>query len=236
MKTTLLKMASGLIACLALVGIPPTASADTIFNKEPNDTFATAQVIPPPAFTLDFSPYIGTGGGGAFKNTSETVPHVTILRPGTDETTANFDYFRFHTSIPGTIVADIVSRPLLTDFDTVLHLFTGSGLWLASNDNKAAVGPGDLPFPAEIGGRLNSKIETGILMPGDYVVAVANAPSFGANGGVITGPNPMIPAHHSYTLNISAQGAIPAPSSLTLLVVGMASLMGYAAWRKRKTA
>jgi hypothetical protein len=232
MKTTLLQMASSLIAGLALVAIPPAALADTIMNVEPNDTFATAQVIPSPAFTQEFNPYIGTGGGDGFRNTSTTLPHVTILRPGAGQTTANLDYFRFHTFVPGVIVADIDNTPQATNFDTVLHLFTGSGILLATNDDEGKGGPGDLPPPALIGGMLDSRIETGILPPGDYVVAVANSPSFGSAGGGVTDP---IPAFGSYTLNISAQG-IAEPGALVLMSVGVAALIGYAAWRKRKTA
>jgi hypothetical protein len=155
---------------------------------------------------------------------------VTVLRPQAGQTRANLDYFRFTTFTSAIIVADIVSKPLETNFDTVLHLFTGSGFHLATNDNKAAVGPGD--GPGLIGGILNSKIEMGILPPGDYVVAVANAPSIGSNGGDVTDP---IPAGGSYTLNISAQG-IPEPSTLMLLGAGVAGLIGYATWHRRKTA
>jgi hypothetical protein len=230
MNTTLVKMASGLIACLALAGIPSTAQADTILNVEPNDTFATAQVIPTPAFTQEFNPYIGTGGGGGFKNTSMTLPHVTILRPGAGQTTANLDYFRFHTFVPGIIVADIDNTPMATNFDTEIHLFTGSGLPLATNDNEVGTGPGD--GTGLIGDSLDSRIETGMMAPGDYVVAVARSPSVASNGGGVTDP---IPAGGSYTLNISAQ-AIAEPGALTLLGVGVAALMGYLTWCRRKMA
>jgi hypothetical protein len=67
-------MAAGWSACLALVAIPPAALADTIMNVEPNDTFETAQVIPPDAFTLDFNPYIGTGGGAASRTHPQPSP------------------------------------------------------------------------------------------------------------------------------------------------------------------
>jgi hypothetical protein len=190
MKTTLVKMACGLIACLALAAVPSTAQADTILNMEPNDTFATAQVIPTLAFTMDFNPYIGTGGGGGFVNTSTTIPHVTILRPGDNQGTANFDFFRFTTFQWGIIVADIDSKPLATNLDTVLHLFDSRGTPLATNDNEVGTGPGD--GDGLMGGSLNSRIETGMLPPGDYVVAVAYSPSFAMPGGVVTGPSPMV--------------------------------------------
>jgi hypothetical protein len=129
-------MTSGLIAYLAVVGIQPTAQADLILNLEPNDTFATAQVIPTAAFTLEFNPHIGTGGDSGFQNTSMTLPHVTILRPGDNQVTANFDFFRFTTFERGIIVADIDSKPLATNFDTVLLLFNGQGVLLATNDDE----------------------------------------------------------------------------------------------------
>jgi hypothetical protein len=44
-----------------------------------------------------------------------------------------------------------------------------------------------------------------------------------------------IPVGGSYTLNISAQ-AIAEPDPLTLLGVGVAALMGYLTWCRRKMA
>jgi hypothetical protein len=224
-------MASGLMACrLALLAVHSTAQAGVILNAEPNDTFSTAQVIPSTAFTQEFNPFIGTGGGGGFMNTSTTIPHVTILRPGAGQTTANFDFFRFTTFQSGIIVADIDNTPTPTNFDMVLHLFDSKGKLLATNDNEVATGPGN--GPGLIGGLLDSRIETGILPPGDYVVAVAKSPSFGSEGGGVTDP---IPAGGSYTLNISAQ-AVPEPSTLALLGVGVGGLLGCCAWRRRKRA
>jgi hypothetical protein len=218
-----------LVACLALAAFNPSARAGFITNAEPNNTFATAQFIPFSAFTLDFDKNIGTGGGGGFVNTSTTIPHVTILRPGAGETTANFDFFRFTTFTQGIIVADIVDTPTPTNFDTVLHLFSSSGVLLATNDDKVSLGPGD--GPGLIGGLLDSRIQTGILPAGDYIVAVAKSPSFGSMGGVVTDP---IPAFGSYTLNISAQAIpVPEPSSLAMLSVTLPGVIAFATWRKR---
>jgi hypothetical protein len=224
-------LAAGLTACLALAAIGPPARAGIILNAEPNNTFGTAQVIPSADFTLDFVSTIGSGAGGGFVNTSTTMPHVTIERPGTGETTANLDYFRFTTTVSGRLILDIDSTPVPTNFDTVLHLFTGSGILLATNDDNGG-DPGD--GPGLIGGLLNSRIETGVLPAGTYVAAVAQSPSVGSNGGGVTDP---IPAGGSYTLNISIPAApllpIPEPTSLSLLSVGVVSLTGFALWRRR---
>ena len=235
MRTVLTRSASSLMAWLALMALHSTAQAGTISNVEPNNTFGTAQVIPSSAFTQEFNPFIGTGGGGSFMNTSTTMPHVTILRPGAGETTANFDFFRITTFQSGIIVADIDNTPTPTNFNTVLHLFNSAGVLLATNDNEVGVGPGDLQPPNLIGGLEDSRIETGILPPGDYVLAVAKSPSKGLDGGDVTDP---IPEFGSYTLNISAEG-IPAttePSALALMGVGAGGLVGFCAWRRRKRA
>jgi hypothetical protein len=232
MRRAVTRTVPGLLACLTLAAFSIGARGDMIFNQEPNNTFSTAQVIPRSDFTLDFNANIGTGGGGGFVNTSTVLPHVTVLRPGTAESSANLDFFRFTLPQQGVIVLDIDDTPVPTTFDTVLHLFNGSGVLLATNDNAVATGPGD--GSGLIGGLLNSRIETGILPAGDYIVAVAQSPSFGSDGGGVTDP---IPAFSSYTLNISVSPiAVPEPSTMALLGIGTAGLIGYRNRRGRKRA
>ena len=213
MRKTLATATPGMLACLVLAAAGATARGGIIYNTEPNNTSATAQYIPISDFTKEFNSNIGTGGGGGFVNTSTTIPHVTVLRPGAEQPTANFD--------------------------TVLHLFNSAGVLLATNDDEVGTGPGD--GSGLLGGLLDSRIETGLLPAGDYIVAVAQSPSFGSFGANVTDP---IPAFGSYTLNISAVGAVPAavpvavpePGTMALLGVGVASLMAYAAVRRRKKA
>jgi hypothetical protein len=233
---TLTRSAVGVLVGLALAAALPAARADIVLNQEPNNTFATAQVIPASAFTQEFNPYIVVSGpSGGYVNSSLITPHATILRPGTDEFTSNLDYFRFHTA-GGPIVADIDSTPVATNFDTKIYLFNADGLLLATNDNVGLpTDPGD--GPGLIGGLLNSRIETGMLPAGDYLLAVSQAPSFGFNGGDVVG-SPFgggpIPFQGSYTLNLSIE--TPEPSTLAMLGLGIAGLVVCRTWRRRQRA
>ena len=62
MRRTFARVIPGLLSCLTLAAASTVAQGDIIYNAEPNDTFATAQVIPQSAFALDYNPDIGTGG------------------------------------------------------------------------------------------------------------------------------------------------------------------------------
>lgn len=239
LRITFAKLASVSLVCLALIEAQPRARADVISNQEPNDSFATAQVIPPEAFAREFNPFIViSDANGGYVNNSLTSDHVTILRPGTNQSTANLDYFRFRTAVFGPIVADIDNTPEATNFDTKIYLFRADGLLLAENDDVSDLTPGDDPFGL-IGGILNSRIETGILPPGEYIVAVSESPSFGSDGGLVEGSifgGGPVPAFGSYTLNISIP--IPEPATLSILGMGLPGLIAYslgARWRKRRT-
>ena len=130
-----------------LLGALP-ATAGLVVELEPNDTFATAQILAPGALPSISTPNIGTGAGGGFVNTSTLIPHVTITESG--DTSASLDFFSFTTNVAGVIILDIDSAPQATNFDTTIHLFDAAGTPLASSDDNND-DPGD--GPGSSGGR-----------------------------------------------------------------------------------
>jgi hypothetical protein len=216
---------SYVLAFAITVLLGTSATASVINAVEPNNTFATAQVISGSSFSLDFDPNIGTGSGAGFVNTSTSIPHVTILagnNPG------GYDFYRFTVLIGGLAILDIDSDPFSTNFDTELFLFDAAGAGIASNDDNGG-DPGDLGGGAAIGGAFNSRIER-VLPAGDYVVGVAQFNSnFGTNPGEISGPT--IFAGGQYTLHISAN-AMTVPEPATLLLFG-AAVAGVVASTRR---
>jgi hypothetical protein len=193
-----------LVGLLALAAGP--ASAAVVGESEPNDTFATAQVLAASDFTMEANPDI---------EFSTALPHVTILSGGV----SSVDMYRFTTTRPGIIVADIDSAPQFTDFDTTLELFDSSFSSIAfSDDNGFDSGDGgDL-----IGGGFNSKIITGVLPAGDYYVQVNEF--FGDTA-------------HTYTLHISAEAkTVPEPMTATVFGVSCVLAAGVEWLRRRRKA
>lgn len=215
-----------LLAAVAVLAAADPAGAAVITAVEPNDTFATAQVIPAAAFTSEANPNIGVGAGGGFFNTSTLIPHATITRSATGA--VGLDYFRFTTFATGLVILDIDNGPTGTNFDTEIFLFNAAGGLLAQNDDNG-LDPGD--SAGAVGGANNSRIQ--ILLPaGTYTVGVAGQNSFaGAGPGTILGA--PIPANGTYTLHISASAAVPEPASATLLAAGGLGLVGRRIVRRK---
>lgn len=97
---------------------------------EPNNTIATAQVIPASSFSLDFRSDIQTFSG---TNISTTNPHVSILGTGN----GTRDYYRFDALAGQQFIFDIDGN---TNFDSDLYLHDINGNQLASNDDGSEIG------------------------------------------------------------------------------------------------
>lgn len=206
------------LLAVVLVAVPAVSYASPVVSTGPN-TFATAQNVQN-FFSLDSNINILN---------STTQLHAEAYRPnGTGG--GGFDYFRFTTGSAGTMRFDIDSlapSPANTTYDTMIHLFDGAGNLLAtSDDNGGDVGDG----PGIIGGAFNSRIDTGILPAGDYVIGVAGFFSSGGPGGQINGAQ----VGGSYTLNISANAAIPEPISMAVFGFAVATVGGIGYRRSRK--
>lgn len=203
------------LALILLLAAMP-AAAGTIHDIEPNDTFATAQVIPRKAFTRDFDPNI-------FNST--TIRHATILGNGKQPLHmefAQFDFYRFTMKKDGAIILDIDNAPIETDVDTAIALFTGAELFLAGNDDFGG-DPGD--NDTTVGGILNSGLTTAVLPKGDYVVRVG---AFGNTEDRTLDPS------ETYTLHVSAAGLqVPSPTALVLIGMGIFPL-AVGMWRRRR--
>ena len=125
-----------LTAGVALL-LPNRSAAETISERESNNSLATAQNING-HFTLDYSPDIGEGSTSPSLNTSETIPHVTIVGSGD----GTFDYYSFYVpgwpSTSGRVILDIDwTTP---GFDSILALWAADGTGRGLNDDYDPLG------------------------------------------------------------------------------------------------
>ncbi|MEG4502271.1 DUF4347 domain-containing protein [Microcoleus sp. F6_B4] len=142
-----------------------------VADTEPNNTIATAQVIPASSFSLDYRSDIQTLGG---TNISTSNPHVTIL--GTGDGTR--DYYRFDALAGQQFIFDIDGN---TNFDSDLYLHDINGNQLAYNDDLSEIG--------ETGNGLNSFITYTFSNSGSYFINVGRL------------SNQPLPSGSSYTLH-----------------------------------
>ncbi len=100
-----------------------------VIENEPNNDLLSAQSLDG---TLNFR--YSEDIGDAVNNTSETIPHVTILGSG-DE---SYDYFKFTVStVPAKAIFDIDRTSSEGFFDSYLRLYNDSNQFLASNDDSS---------------------------------------------------------------------------------------------------
>ena len=140
-------------------------------DTEPNDTIATAQDLDGADWTLDLDPNIGD----QTTNTSETIPHVTILGTGND----TFDYYKFTVDTANSkAIFDIDFGTQGNSIDSYLQLYEDSGSYLSGNDDyNTTVGQGGSTSG------LDSYLEYTFTTPGIYVIEVGSYPAVPISSG-----------------------------------------------------
>lgn len=163
--------------------------APEVLDKENNETLATAQNVDY-GFNLTYSPNIGD----RVQNTSEIIPHATVLAQGTGKQDKDFYQFRV-TKAGAKVILDIdYDANKGKWFDTYIELYNESGRFLYASDDANWKGDGQ-------GGSSNSAdsyMELTLDEPGIYYVRVM---SYGSDYVLEDG---------AYTLHISVEGA-PVP-------------------------
>ena len=178
------------VAALAL-GMAGSAQATDFVDQEPNDTFATAQhLIHDGSINL---------AGFAAPGLTGTGSDVSVIH----------DWFRIDAVAGDALILRANAASTSVSDDPILHLWSGSGTFLARDDDS---GPGR-----------NSLISFNITTSGAYFVGVGD---FGDNGDlnyelIVTGLTP------------SLTGAVPEPASWALMIAGF-GLVG-SAMRRRVT-
>ena len=153
-----------------------------IVDLEPNNSIAEAQSIDF-SFNLTYSPDIGDYS----TNTSEQIPHTTIIGSGD----ASYDYYKFTVAIaPSTAAFDIdhTTTPQGNSFDSYLYLYNANGELLSANDDSStSVGQGGS------NSTLDSYLSYTFNNTGTYYIKVSRY------------IDETIPTNKIYTLNVSLQ-------------------------------
>lgn len=205
-----------LAAAIASVISIATAQAAPIASTDANHSFSSAQVIPEGYFTTLRNDAI---------EFSTTLPNATV----TAFSNGPFDYYRFTTASPGSIILDI-------DFT---YAFSGNpgpfdpwiAIWKAGetnalidqNDDRGTIDPGSQH-------EWDSYLHLQNMSEGTYIVGVAAFPSNAIDGGSFDDSSTTLPAGSYYTLHISAP--VPEPEAYAMFLAGL-GLMGAIARRRR---
>jgi len=157
-----------------------------IESTEPNSTFDEAQHVGD-VFNFSYSANIGDKD----TNTSESIPHVTIIGTGND----SFDYYSFDVDVvPAKVIFDIdygYEPPKDDAVDIYLYLYDSAENLTAQNDDASvSYGQGGSST------RQDSYLEYEFTETGRYTIKVARY------------PNSVIPEGDTYQLHISLEHAI----------------------------
>lgn len=217
-------------ALLCLSALAPLASsAAFVIDTEPNDSLSAAQALDG-KFTVEFSPDIGNTAG---VNTSEFVPHVSILGSGDD----TLDYYGFTVLRSGSIgIFDLDYGT--SELDAALAIWDDEGTLLFENDDYA---PYELAGAGGSDDEFDPFIEFTFARAGSYVVGVAAFPSQAVSGGWRQLPefacddsgciqlafaSEPLPAGSAYVLQVSRSDVpmspVPLPATWLLWVSGIA--------------
>jgi hypothetical protein len=213
---------------MLMLGCATAAEAAPVIEFEldgtaSNNSQATAQLIPPNAFTLP-------------------VP-ATVFDPPGFRTAALFgrgggsDIDLFRISGHGQLLLDVDNDVISSSFDTTLYLFNSSGVLLAVNDDALA-DDGSLSSH-------DSRILFNLPGPGVYFVGVTRFHNSGCETPhpscnidhwfISNGPQPE--ESQAYLLYLSLEHphrvSLPLPPTLALLVSSGGVALGAQLWRRR---
>ena len=214
-----------MVGALLLTGVSQVR-AGVVLEVEPNDTIATAQNVDA-LFGVESNPNI---------QDSTSIPHATVRSPSnTNNNPANFDVYSFTVTqsnslgrfdMDGLVDAD-GNFLAQTNFDGFLELFNALGTRIAFDDDFSTgtgfTDPGSGPVTTD------PFLEFTFTDPGTYFIRAGETQN-------ATTSNP-ITGGRIYSLNISVENsvvAVPEPTSLALLSVGMVTFAGGAAVRRRR--
>lgn len=197
-----------------------SAIAGTYNDTTANNSFETAVNLNP-YFSNGYSPDVGDMSGA---NTSLSAPWVTISGLGN----GGLDYYRFTTSVPGTVIVDIDYTSYAAPnnpnpFDSWLRLLDSSKVQMGSNDDlNTFVGAGGSYIDFTPGWSYDSFIQRVSVAPGTYYVEVGRS-VFDATYPLLNGDR--------YTLQV--QVPVPEPETYAMMAAGLA-VMGFLGRRRKK--
>lgn len=195
--STLRKQGLAAVAALALaglVGAGPVFAQTTINESEPNNTIPTADQLA----GVNFLQAIGTITAG------------------------DLDVFSFAVTTPGTVLLQLQGAPsgVGTLSDPFLSLFSGTGVFIAENDDSFGSLESLIFINLPVGTYLAVAEAFSPTQTGTYLLSVATVTS------PATGPGATV-------VGTATVAAIPEPGTIALLALGALPLAGAVVRRRR---